>query len=161
MAPSELPAPAVPPPAPAEWLRVWKRGSISFTQSLGALIPVVGWLEAAVNATNLDAIIDFGEATFPNDIYIVAKPWATGLAGSGKTYVGEFHLQVNAGVTVISAYPGVTCTQPAGINSFQFLLHAGGIAALVWGLDLGIVGFTFGESVKNLIVTGIAHGREL
>lgn len=162
MAPDFVPAPAVPPPEPASWLRVWKRGSVAYQAGLPQ-VPLVGWLECATYATNLDAIIDWGAATFPNDVTMYAGPWVQGLAGCGKTYLGRFTFQPSAGIISSTIFVPGTCymMQPAGLNSLQFILHAGGVAGIVWGLDLGLLGVGFGESVQNLLVTGIAHGREL
>jgi hypothetical protein len=158
--PTEL---SEPKPEPASWERVIKRGSLSFSQLIAGEVPLVGWFEISTFATNLDVIIDFGEATYPLDGYVIVVPTVQGMSGTALAQLGNFHVYPGTGISASEVFvPGsCTCTQPAGLASQQFLVHAGGLAGLSWGIQLAYVGFTFGEQVQGLVVTGIAHGREV
>jgi hypothetical protein len=152
-----------PQPQPASWVRVTKKGSISFSNLVAGEVPLVGWFEVPIQATNFDVIIDFGEANYPIDGYVEVVPTLQGMPGTGIAQLGEFHIYPGTGVSSSDVFiPGsCTCVQGGALAAKQFLLHAGSNAALVWGLRIAYVGFTFGEQVTNLVVTAIAHGREI
>jgi hypothetical protein len=154
--------PTPPGPAPSNWIRVQRKGPLSFNSAPALPVPV-GFLEAAGFATNFDVIIDWSSAVYPADVYVVAAITVQQLPGTGRKQLGIFHLSPTGGVSFSDVYvPGSTyCVQPEGIGGQQFLLHGGGVAGLVWGLELALVGFTFGEEISQLVCTGIAHGREL
>ena len=154
--------PDIPGPAPASWLRLKRLGSLAY--QAGPPVPnLTGWIEAAIAATNLDAIIDWSGATYANDIYMLVRVSVQGMPGSGRAVLGEFQILPTGGVASETIYVPGSCymTQPEGLGGQTFILHAGGIYGLVWAIDIGVVGFFDGEAVSNFTVTAIAHGREV
>lgn len=142
-----------PGPPPVNWLRQQYRGSL---KGVGFSPGYTGWLEFAGYATNLDLLIDFDNATglglfFFIEVYVQATP------GSGRMTVARFEFTIPGGIIVASGpiVPGSSAwmTQAGPPGTKQFLLHVGGIGALLWGVQMAGTG-------KQVAVSGIAHGRE-
>lgn len=151
-------------PEPSNWRRTARRGSLNSSQQ-----PIfTGWIEAPVFATNFDVLIDFGSATYPSITFFFAAIYAQSVYGAGKTYRAQYGFSVTGGVFPIVEPTGAfldpswsTMRQCGGIGGQQFLLHAGGLAAVTWGLELLTLGINVGPGVENLIVSAISHGREV
>src|SRR5208282_2575552 len=154
--------------APANWIRATRRGTVIAEPPGHATLQ--GWLEFSGLATNLDAIVDWSSATSDDPFAVVAVAiYCKSTPGAGKVYRAQYNIGPTSGVLPF-AKPGFnlldpswsTCIQAGGAGGLQFLFHAGGIGALVWGLEMAASsGFGPMFQVRNLIATGIAHGREL
>lgn len=158
------PSPASPAPSPSSWLRVQRRGWVGFIPFTIQPTPPQGWLEAAVDsvATNFDVIIDWGEAVYNALSVLEAAISVQGLPGTPRVQLGVFRMRPTTGVFFSQVnFPGTCYCRQSSPGSTQFLVHGGGVAGLVWSLDLKSTGFVTGEAITNLVCTGIAHGREL
>lgn len=127
-----------------------------------------GVLSVAGYATSLDALIDFSSATYEASTSFFLAAWCQATSGSGKVYRAQYRFQPSTGILpsvepsgVLQASASSTFTQPGGAGGQQFLLHCGGIGALVWGIDMTAISLSFGVAAANLWVSAIAHGREL
>jgi hypothetical protein len=155
-------------PAPAEWKRVYRRGNASFTTIVAGKVPAVGWFEADAPTTNLDVIIDWSGATYPSDLFLTVNITGQGSPGSGLVLLASYTVSPLGGIVQEALFPGIdswglqsgppsALPGPAQI----FAIHTGGLAVLVWGVQIAAQGIALGQSVNNLAVSAIAHGREL
>jgi hypothetical protein len=148
-------------------VRGYRKGSL-----YSSLTPTqfVGWLEIiAPNATNLDVMVDFGSATYETSTSFFIRFYRQAAPGSGKIYypaaVDGWRFQPTTGVLGGVAPPGpdwaIQCQAYPLPGSAQFLFHTGERGATVFGVELCAISLTFGAAATNLIVSAIAHGREI
>jgi hypothetical protein len=150
------------PPPPANWVPKLTRGNVSFTSATAQPV-FIGFAEWNVFATNLDILIDFSGADFSlsgADLFV--RTYIQGASATGKRIIGSYQIFPGTGVTphLLNDAVHSYCIQPGGIDSLQFLLHTGGFAAPSWGVEFASFALAIGPVVSNLIVSGIAHGRE-
>jgi len=164
--------PAAPEPGESSWIRAYRKGSVVSPLAFATRPQFAGWFTAdAVSvATNFDVLIDWAD-TGSNGVGLtfIAAIWAVTAPGTPKLYRGSYSLTPIGGVTPVASPTGntpsplwSTCVQ-CGVPyaGTSFLMQAGGIAACQWGVDVAMLAIGGGQGVSNLIMGGIAHGREL
>ena len=139
-------------PAPANWRRVSRRGALQ-----SSILPTTftGWIEAPVFATNFDCLIDFGSATYDNTTSFFAALYVQASYGAGKVYRAQYRFQPSTGIIPAAEPTGFplnpawsTMVQSGGVGGLQFLLHAGGLAAVTSGLELCAISLAVGPAVE-------------
>ncbi len=163
------PEPADVERCPCNWDRLFVRKSVLAKGNPPFLF--VGALESSQGlATNFDVLVDYGSADFDPPIIgptfaLFVAVWVASAAGSGRTYRAQYQLSPATGILPVALPTPVllpsawsSAEQSGGLGGLQFLIHAGGVAGVQWGLDIS--GFGAGAA-HNLIFSAIAHGKEL